>query len=52
MVEFAVGKPAQNFLLRFDTGSASTWMVDAECAETCPHVNKYVRTFLFSRRDM
>jgi hypothetical protein len=40
MVEFGVGTPGQNFRLLFDTGSASAWMVDAECAETCPHVNK------------
>ncbi|GKU07855.1 pepsinogen c [Fusarium langsethiae] len=40
MVEFGVGTPAQNARLLFDTGSASAWMVDAECAETCSHVNK------------
>ncbi|RGP76901.1 hypothetical protein FLONG3_4984 [Fusarium longipes] len=40
MVEFGVGTPAQNFRLLFDTGSSSAWMVDAECAETCTHVNK------------
>lgn len=40
MVEFGVGTPAQTARLLFDTGSASAWMVDAECAETCTHINK------------
>lgn len=44
MVTFGVGSPAQNFQLLFDTGSASAWMIDAECAETCPHINKGHRT--------
>jgi hypothetical protein len=40
MVDFGVGEPAQHFQLLFDTGSASAWMVDAECAETCTHIDK------------
>ncbi|CAJ0544424.1 Ff.00g036090.m01.CDS01 [Fusarium sp. VM40] len=44
MVDFGVGEPAQHFKLLFDTGSASAWMVDAECAETCSHVDKGHRT--------
>ncbi|UZP38171.1 hypothetical protein NXS19_005987 [Fusarium pseudograminearum] len=40
MVEFGVGTPAQTARLLFDTGSASAWMVDAECADTCTHINK------------
>ncbi|KAG8672009.1 hypothetical protein FPOAC2_05375 [Fusarium poae] len=43
MVEFGIGTPAQTARLLFDTGSASAWMVDAECAETCPHVNQGTR---------
>ncbi|WZH48548.1 aspartic peptidase domain-containing protein [Fusarium acuminatum] len=44
MVDFGVGEPAQHFQLLFDTGSASAWMVDAECAETCTHIDKGHRT--------
>ncbi|KAF5581624.1 hypothetical protein FPCIR_10066 [Fusarium pseudocircinatum] len=40
MVQVGVGKPEQDFLLLFDTGSASTWMIDSECATECPHYNK------------
>ncbi|KAM0198458.1 hypothetical protein ACHAPI_003981 [Fusarium lateritium] len=40
MVDFGVGEPAQHFQLLFDTGSATTWMIDTECAETCSHVDK------------
>ncbi|KAM0497380.1 hypothetical protein ACHAP8_006872 [Fusarium lateritium] len=40
MVQFGIGTPAQTARLLFDTGSSSAWMVDAECAETCLHVNK------------
>ncbi|KAF5670707.1 hypothetical protein FCIRC_8873 [Fusarium circinatum] len=40
MVQVGVGKPEQDFLLLFDTGSASAWMIDSECATECPHYNK------------
>ncbi|KAF5700752.1 hypothetical protein FGLOB1_10544 [Fusarium globosum] len=40
MVKVGVGKPEQDFLLRFDTGSASTWIIDTECATECPHISK------------
>lgn len=40
MVEFDVGTPGQKAHLLFDTGSSTPWMVDAECADTCQHVNK------------
>ncbi|KAF5968042.1 hypothetical protein FCOIX_11614 [Fusarium coicis] len=40
MVKVGVGKPEQDFLLRFDTGSASTWVIDSECATECPHSSK------------
>ncbi|KAF5615435.1 hypothetical protein F52700_13405 [Fusarium sp. NRRL 52700] len=40
MVKVGVGKPEQDFLLLFDTGSASAWMVDSECATECPHYDK------------
>ncbi|KAF4975043.1 hypothetical protein FZEAL_8112 [Fusarium zealandicum] len=39
LVEVGVGKPSQTYRLRFDTGSASSWIVDSECAETCLHVD-------------
>ncbi|KAH6994673.1 aspartic peptidase domain-containing protein [Fusarium venenatum] len=44
MVEVGVGNPPQNYRLLFDTGSASTWMIDSECADTCSHIDKGSRT--------
>ncbi|KAF9768138.1 hypothetical protein IL306_014598, partial [Fusarium sp. DS 682] len=48
MVNVNVGKPEQNFPLLFDTGSASAWMVDSECATECPHIDKNRRGYNFS----
>ncbi|KAM0546765.1 hypothetical protein ACHAPJ_010694 [Fusarium lateritium] len=44
LVEVAVGKPAHNYRLLFDTGSATTWIIDSECAQTCSHVSRGNRT--------
>ncbi|KAK4236812.1 aspartic peptidase domain-containing protein [Achaetomium macrosporum] len=43
MVELDVGTPPQTYRLMFDTGSASTWIVDKECAESCPNVSDFDR---------
>ncbi|KAK4238690.1 aspartic peptidase domain-containing protein [Achaetomium macrosporum] len=43
MVELDVGTPPHTYRLMFDTGSASTWIVDKECAESCPNVSGFDR---------
>jgi saccharopepsin len=43
MVELDVGTPASTYRLMFDTGSASTWILDKECAENCPNVSDWDR---------
>ncbi|CAJ2508603.1 Uu.00g136290.m01.CDS01 [Anthostomella pinea] len=35
IVDVAIGTPAKTHSLMFDTGSATAWIVDAECAEGC-----------------
>ncbi|KAI1487312.1 pepsinogen c [Biscogniauxia mediterranea] len=44
MVEVEVGTPPVNHFLLFDTGSATTWMVDSKCADTCNNYSGYSRT--------
>lgn len=46
MVELEVGTPAVSHSLLFDTGSATTWMVTADCDNTtsCPNYSAYDRT--------
>ncbi|EPE09116.1 pepsinogen c [Ophiostoma piceae UAMH 11346] len=46
VVEVNVGSPPVPHFLLFDTGSATTWMVDAECVEsdTCHNGSGYPRT--------
>lgn len=34
-VEVQIGTPPKSHLLRFDTGSASTWVVDQTCETEC-----------------
>ncbi|KAI5925802.1 pepsinogen c [Camillea tinctor] len=44
MVEVEAGTPPVNHVLLFDTGSATTWMVDNECADTCSNFSGYSRS--------
>ncbi|KAF5025349.1 hypothetical protein F66182_2560 [Fusarium sp. NRRL 66182] len=44
IVELNIGNPSKTYRFTFDTGSASTWMVDSECAATCSHVDRGNRT--------
>ncbi|KAK3303861.1 aspartic peptidase domain-containing protein [Chaetomium strumarium] len=44
MVELDVGTPAHTYRFMFDTGSASTWIVDKECAESCPNISGFDRS--------
>ncbi|KAJ7123165.1 aspartic peptidase domain-containing protein [Mycena epipterygia] len=39
------GDPAVEYLLLFDIGSSSSWLVDASCNSTsCPNKSRYMRT--------
>ncbi|OGM43266.1 hypothetical protein ABOM_008625 [Aspergillus bombycis] len=42
-VEVDIGTPAQAHFLHFDTGSSSTWVVDQNCATTCPNGSGFDR---------
>ncbi|KAH7264341.1 hypothetical protein FSOLCH5_010142 [Fusarium solani] len=44
LVEFNVGTPATTYRLLFDTGSATSWIVDQNCAEECTNFSGYKRT--------
>ncbi|KAI0477485.1 pepsinogen c [Xylariaceae sp. FL0804] len=43
IVDVEAGSPAQRHTLMFDTGSSTTWMVDAECAEECENHSGWSR---------
>ncbi|KNG91317.1 hypothetical protein ANOM_000359 [Aspergillus nomiae NRRL 13137] len=42
-VEVDIGTPPQTHFLHFDTGSSSTWVVDQNCATTCPNGSGFDR---------
>ena len=46
LVSVEVGTPAEEHFLRFDTGSATSWIMDKECAagtSDCKNYSGYVR---------
>ncbi|RYP17214.1 hypothetical protein DL765_004670 [Monosporascus sp. GIB2] len=42
-VQVAIGTPPKNHLLHFDTGSATTWVVDEVCETECANYSGYPR---------
>ncbi|RYP78092.1 hypothetical protein DL771_000785 [Monosporascus sp. 5C6A] len=42
-VQVEIGTPPKNHLLRFDTGSATTWVVDEVCETECANYSGYPR---------
>ncbi|RYP10492.1 hypothetical protein DL764_000675 [Monosporascus ibericus] len=43
VVQVAIGTPPKSHLLRFDTGSATTWVVDEVCETECANYSRYPR---------
>ncbi|KAJ4323612.1 hypothetical protein N0V84_004220 [Fusarium piperis] len=43
LVELDVGSPPTTYRLLFDTGSATSWIVDQRCAEECPNFSGHKR---------